>query len=182
MTSQIPDTFIYEGESFELVYLEGGDLIIPQDYGMNPKMLHTACYRGFYSTYEIKYKQLLLQQMVVGEIETEYPVINGVQPQPEDYKVCYENLNLVTDFTGTLRIAKELIRELYIHMGYQKGTAYEKLLEFQWEHGNLISVKDLSEENSRKRGQFKEKTENQSPLELIDKSFDLTYDDLEDEL
>lgn len=181
MTGQIPDTFIYNEDKFELVYLSGGDLITPKKYGMNPQMLHTACYRGFYSTYEIKNNQLLLQEMVVGEITGEYPEINGVQPKQQNYAVCYENLNLLTDFTGVIRIAKELIDTLYIHMGYQKGTAYKTLLEFQFQHGNLIDVKDLSEQNKRKRGAFKQSTENESSLEVINQSFDLTLDDLKDD-
>lgn len=179
MTGQIPDTFIYNEDKFELVYLKGGNLITPQDYDMNPQMLHTACYRGFYSTYEIKNNQLLLQEMVVGEITGQYPEINGVQPKQQDYRV-YENLNLLTDFTGIIRIAKELIDALYIHMGYQKGTAYEILLEFQFQHGHLIDFKDLSEQNRKKRGAFKQDTKNKSPLEIVNDSFDLTLDDLEE--
>ena len=37
MTSQIPDTFIYNGEKCELVALDGEGLITPKDYCMNPK-------------------------------------------------------------------------------------------------------------------------------------------------
>ncbi|MTF37488.1 hypothetical protein [Cyanobacterium aponinum] len=179
MTGQIPDTFIYKEDKFELVYLKGGDLITPQDYGMNPQMLHTTCYRGFYSTYEIKDNQLLLQEMVVGEITGQYPEINGVEPKQQDYRVYYENLSLLTDFTGVIRIAKELIDTLYIHMGYQKGTAYKTLLELKFQHGSLINVKDLSKQN--RKGAFKKSTEKTSPLNIINNSFDLTFDDLLEE-
>jgi hypothetical protein len=61
MTSQIPDTFLYKGEKYELVGLSGEGLIIPQDYGMQPQMLETACYRGFYSTYEITPEQFAIR-------------------------------------------------------------------------------------------------------------------------
>ncbi|WP_041923004.1 hypothetical protein [Cyanobacterium aponinum] len=148
---------------------------------MNPQMLHTACYRGFYSTYEIKDNQLLLQEMVVGEIKGQYPEINGVEPKQQDYGVYYENLRLLTDFTGVIRIAKELIDTLYIHMGYQKGTAYNTLLELKFQHGNLIDIRDLSKQNTRKRGAFKKSIEKTSPLNIIDNSFDLTFDDLLEE-
>ncbi|NJN13813.1 MAG: hypothetical protein HC815_40425, partial [Richelia sp. RM1_1_1] len=80
MTSQIPDTFIYNGEEYELIALDGEGLITPQDYGMNPEMLHTACYRGFYSTYEITNDGLFLTEMVIGEVEEGYKSIQGIMP------------------------------------------------------------------------------------------------------
>lgn len=53
MTAQIPDTFIFNGEEYSLIGMKGGDLISPEQFGMLPGMLHTACYRGFYATYEL---------------------------------------------------------------------------------------------------------------------------------
>ncbi|MEH1867409.1 MAG: hypothetical protein V7K69_20695 [Nostoc sp.] len=78
MTSQIPDTFLYNAEEYELVALDGERLIT---YGMQPQMLHTACYRGFYSTYEITNDGLFLTEMVIGEVEEGHKSIQGIMPK-----------------------------------------------------------------------------------------------------
>ncbi|MEM4721363.1 MAG: hypothetical protein QXT73_04815 [Candidatus Methanomethylicaceae archaeon] len=49
MTAQIPEKFFYKGELFDLVGIEGGNLVFPQDFGMEPEALHTACWRGLFS-------------------------------------------------------------------------------------------------------------------------------------
>jgi hypothetical protein len=69
--------------------------------------------------------------------------------------------------------------ELYIHMGYQKGTAFRVLLELEFDNGNLIDFKDLSDLNAQKRGAFKNYAKTR-PGEVVDKSFDLNFDDLID--
>lgn len=47
MTAQISDTFLFKGDQYSLIGMSGGDLISPEQFGMEPKMIHTACYRGF---------------------------------------------------------------------------------------------------------------------------------------
>ncbi|ODG97124.1 MULTISPECIES: hypothetical protein [unclassified Nostoc] len=159
MTSQIPDTFLYQGEKYELVALDGERLITPQDYGMKPQMLHTACYRGFYSTYEITNDGLFLTEMVIGEVEEGHKSIQGIMPklpsQNSHGYPTYKGLRLITPFAGRIRLGKDFIQELYVHMGYQKPTAYETLLEFAFEVGKLVSMQDISDENSKNRGAFK---------------------------
>lgn len=53
MTAQIPDTFLYKGERSQLIGLKREGLASPGQFGMEPVMLHTACYRGFYAMYEL---------------------------------------------------------------------------------------------------------------------------------
>ena len=78
MTGQIPDNVIYEGETYELVGVSGGELYEPQDFGLIPTSPHTANYRGFVSTYEIEENALILNSMeiTVEEASDEYPKIN----------------------------------------------------------------------------------------------------------
>lgn len=180
MTSQIPDTFVYKDEKYELVGLSGESLVTPQDYGMQPQMLHTACYRGFYSTYEITEDGLFLTQMVIGEVEGGHKPIQGIMPKlPPNERhgyPTYQGLKLLTPFTGKIRLAKDFIRELYVHMGYQKGSAYETLLEFSFEAGKLINVQDISVENSQNRGAFKKHFETSEVVQSIKESFSLNID------
>jgi hypothetical protein len=180
MTAQIPDTFLYHGEEYELVALDGEGLIIPQDYGMKPDELHTACYRGFYSIYEITNDGLFLTEMVIGEVEEGYKSIQGIMPtlpskDSYDYPT-YKGLRLLTPFTGRIRLGKDFIKDLYIHMGYQKASAYETLLEFTFEAGKLVSTQDKSAENAKNRGAFKKRFETGNLVQSINESFSLDID------
>jgi hypothetical protein len=180
MTAQIPDTFIYDGEEYELVALDGEGLIIPQDYGMEPEMLHTACYRGFYSTYEITNDGLFLTEMVIGEVEEGHKSIQGIMPKiPSDRfhgYPTYKGLRLLTPFTGRIRLGKDFIKDLYIHMGYQKASAFETLLEFAFEAGKLVSMQDKSADNAKNRGAFKKRFETGNSIQSINESFSLDID------
>ena len=60
MTAQISDTFLFKGDEYSLIGMNGGDLASPEQFGMEPEMIHTACYRGFYATYEFTEKTLEL--------------------------------------------------------------------------------------------------------------------------
>lgn len=177
MTSQIPDRFLYIGEQYTLVALDGEGLIKPQDYGMKPKMLHTGCYRGFYSTYEVTNDGLFLTEMVIGKVEEGYQPIQAIMPKQPDSNshsyFTYKGLKLFAPFTGTLKIAKDFIKELYIHMGYQKASAYETVLEFKFEKGKFVMMKDISSENATKRGNFKERFETGDIMQSIEESFSL---------
>jgi len=64
-----PDTFLFEGEEYSLIGISGGDLVLPQQSGMEPKMLHTACYRGFVATYEVTKEALYLRELTLAGID-----------------------------------------------------------------------------------------------------------------
>lgn len=153
MTSQIPDTFLYEGEEYELVGVDGEKLITPQDYGMNPEMLHTACYRGFYCTYQLTNDGLFLTQMVIGKVEEGYQPIDGIMPklpsQDSHSELTYQGLKLLTPFTGKLLLGQNCIGEL--SSGYEDATSYQTLLEFTLEAGKLVTMRDISAENAKNR-------------------------------
>ncbi len=177
MTAQISDTFLYNGEEYSLVALDGERLITPQDYGMQPAMLHTACYRGFYSTYEIISEALFLIEMTIGEVEEGYQPIQDILPTLPDENSysypTYKGLKLLTPFTGKIRLGKDFIQDLYIHMGYQKASAYETLLEFTFDAGKLVSTQDLSASNAKKQGAFKKRFETGESMQSIEESFSL---------
>ena len=61
-------------------------------------------------------------------------------------------------------------------MGYQKATAYKTLLEFTFEAGKLVTIKDISAENAKKRGVFKKRFETGDSVQSIEESFSLNID------
>lgn len=162
MTGQIPDIFRYEGEEYDLVGIDGESLYEPQDFGINPQMASTACWRGYQLIYDCKDKQLILDHMHVRT--NDKIVVNGVSPKTSEktdgmsfFNTIYENLELKTKFTGTLLLAKDFISEMYVHMGFQSPEAFRTVIEIQVSDGDILEVKDLSDEmeGRRKRGPMK---------------------------
>ncbi|HAX98084.1 MAG TPA: hypothetical protein DCY12_04150 [Candidatus Atribacteria bacterium] len=65
MTAQIPDEFIFKGKKYELVGIKGDDLFSPETVGMEPEMMHTASYRGFYAKYRLTQEALYLSELTI---------------------------------------------------------------------------------------------------------------------
>lgn len=177
MTAQIPDTFLFNGEQYSLIGISGGDLVSPDQFGMEPEMLHTACYRGFYTTYELTGGILYLRELTLREKNGNYLPIEGIEPVKEEYQATYRGLNMVVPFTGKIRLAKDFIEELYIHMGYQKATAFKTVLDITLKDGRIVDIKDRSQEMEQKRGAFfKHYYESQSRIKAIVEAFSLDMD------
>ncbi len=178
MTGQISDTFLFKGDEYSLIGMKGGDLVSPEQFGMEPEHLHTACHRGFYATYELTGEALYLRELTLREKNGRYLRIGDVKPKKSvKYKVArYHGLSVIVPFTGTIRLAKDFIDEFYIHMGYQKPTAFKTVLDITLQHGKVVEVKDRSQEMERKRGGFKEHYESGNMLERIEEAFSLDMD------
>lgn len=175
MTSQISDTFLYKRKEFDLIGHEGGELFSPKEIGMEPEMITTACWRGYFATYAIIRSKLVLQELTIHERNGNYPPIGGVQPEKDEYEAIYRSLNLSVTFTGKLRLARNFIEEFYIHMGFQKPSAYKTVLDFAIENGKVVDMKDRSAELEAMRGDFKRRY-GDNPLFLIDEAFNLGMD------
>jgi hypothetical protein len=163
MTAQIPDTFLFKDEAYSLIGMTEGILASPEQFGMEPQMIHTACRRGFFATYEITEKALFLRELTVKERTGNYQSIGGIQPKHEDYQATYHGLSQVVPFTGKIRLAKNFIKELYIHMGYQKPTAFKTVFDITLNTGVIVDIKDRSKEMEKKRGDFKKNYKSLSP-------------------
>ena len=176
MTAQISDSFMFEGEEYSLIGMRGGDLASPEQFGMEPKMLNTACYRGFIATYEVTKEALYLRELTLREKNGNYLPIDEIQPEKEQYQATYHDLNVVVPFTGKIRLAKGFIHDLYIHMGFQKPSAFETVLDLTLKDGRVVKILDRSKEMEQKRGEFKERYETGSRLEAIEEAFSLDMD------
>ena len=160
MTAQISDTFIYKGEGYSLIGIEGEGLAKPQDFGMKPVMIHTGCRRGFQSTYEITDDGIYLKEMTLNEEKENYKLINGVKPIIDDeWGATYKDINIRVSFTGKIRLAKDFIQELYVHMGFQKPSAFKTVIDLRFEDGRIVETNDRSKEVEAIRGRFKKRYE-----------------------
>jgi hypothetical protein len=176
MTAQIADTFLYKNENYSLLGIKGGSLISPQQFGMEPVRLSTACYRGFYGTYELTEEALFLKELTLAEKNGNYLPIQGIKPEKSDYQATYHDLNIVVQFTGRIRLARDFIQELYIHMGYQKPTAFKTVYDITLKEGRVTNVKDRSKEIAQKRGNCKKNYESGNTIERIEDAFILDMD------
>jgi hypothetical protein len=176
MTAQISDTIIFEGERYSIIGLRGSCLFTPMQFGMEPEGMHTACYRGFYATYELTDEELFLRELTIRDRNGRYPPISGVDAVTTGHEATYTNLAHQIQFSGEIRFAKDFIEELYIHMGFQKPTAFKTVYDTTLENGKLVDVKDRSREMEEKRGAFRKQYEAENIAKRIEDSFSLDMD------
>jgi hypothetical protein len=173
MTAQITDTVVYRGEEHSLIGLEPPIIFHPLQVGLDPAMIDTACYRGYYCTYAIEDDRLSMTELTLREREGNYPSLSPVPPVPDRSGAhCYKGLHWEMDYTGALRLARGFLREFYIHMGYQKASAFETVLDLRLKAGRVAAIRDRSAEAASKRGAFKRHFE-ENVARGIDESFDL---------
>jgi len=196
MTAQIADSFIYQCERHDLIGMTGDAVLFnPKAFGMNPSPSTSACWRGYYCDYEVKTDGIYLRDLMIHEKSEQrkplngvmlvawprssrspvgqYKPLNGVTPVVDGYGGKYENLNLLVPFTGQLRLARGLIRELSIHMGFQKPTAYEHVFDLTFDKGFLIRTNDRSTEVAERRGEFRKWYATHSGIESVAEAFSL---------
>ena len=176
MTSQISDKFLFKGDEYSLIAMTEGSLASPEQFGMEPEMIHTACYRGFYATYELTGDALYLRALTLREKNGNYLPIGTIQPVTEDYQATYRGLSEVIPFTGKIRLAKDFIEEMYIHMGYQKPTSFKVVLDIALKDGQVVEIRDRSQEMEQKRGAFKQHYESGDMVQTIEEAFSLDMD------
>jgi hypothetical protein len=178
MTAQISDTFIFQGREYGLIGESGGDLASPQRFGIKPISVCNSCYRGYYATYELTNEALYLRELSLFSENDYYPPIQGITPVKYgeyDY-YTYEGLSLKMNFTRKMRLARGFIQKYYVHMGYQKATAFETVLDITLKGGRILEIKDRSEEMAQKRGAFKSRFHSGNILQTNAEAFSLDLD------
>ncbi|TFF84334.1 hypothetical protein EU524_01190 [Candidatus Thorarchaeota archaeon] len=184
MTGQVSDEFRVEGNIYALVGVNGEGLYVPADFGMETFSSCTACWRGYVMQYDVKDDELLLVGM---DLNTKNPVsINGVEPveATESFmKYRYVDIGLKTNFTGTILLGADFMSERYVHMGFQSAESYRKVIELVVENGDVLEIRDLSEEmEERRKSGMEEKPREPSSLgdgvlsTWIKDRFSLDYD------
>lgn len=167
MTAQIGDIYKYEKKEFTIVALSSAMPFDPKNFGMESHPSSTACYRGYWCEYAIENDELFLKDLYLFNVEDKYPPLNGVEVSPQEFveyecytgseKKCekitspahfghrvYKDVNLPIPYTGKILLGDGFMQEYYIHMGFQRGWAYEKLIELVFEEGILLECNDLS--------------------------------------
>lgn len=147
MTAQIGDKFYYKGNRYEFVSLENEIKFHPRDLGLTPMGCCTCCWRGHWCEYEISPEGLFLQNLFICTMGDNYPDVDGVKVLGEKSVMgcsVYPNLNKKVSYNGKLIVGTDFLREYYIHAGYQRPWAYKTVLEFSFEDGKMVAIKDIS--------------------------------------
>ena len=168
MTAQISDKFRYRDKARALAGINGSGLFNPRQYGIQPIMLSTACYRGYYCAYEIADDALFLTEVHLGlgpeDMATaargEGPKLFGKVPSwdcesvPDtpayvpagrplgDFKV--DGLRELVPFKGGLLLGDRFIEEMYIYMEPIPPYKYRVLHELVFDAGRLVEEHDRS--------------------------------------
>jgi hypothetical protein len=211
LTAQIADKFFFENDEYSLIGMSGGDLFLSDECDMQPEMLSTACYSGFYATYEITKVGFYLRKLTIREKNAYYPIIGGVLPKLAYYEninensdeliwpkeksikaqsivehhhnlewlkmncrvmnATYSEMDLKINFTGQIRLAKDFIDALYVHMGYQKPSSFNTVLDLTFRDGELVEINDRSNDVGKIRGKFKEDYDSVNSLKGVINAF-----------
>ena len=86
MTAQIPDTYRYKSKVYDIVAMTNPMGFDPRDYGLEPHSSCTACWRGYWCEYAIKYGKLIMERLLLYNKDGNYPDFNGVHVSPQEYK------------------------------------------------------------------------------------------------
>lgn len=169
MTAQIHDEFMLKGKDYSIVGVNGRALFEPQQYGLEPVSLCSACWRGFYCKYTLVNERLLLDTLyistsdkVTSDLKTRLgPELFGIKPsKPEErfswFEYCYSGLNLPVNFTGGLLIANGFINEFYVHMGFHPAWKFKKVYEMLFQDGVNIELLDISQKIEVIRAKMRE--------------------------
>lgn len=166
MTAQLPDTVLFEDQTYNLAGVEGEGLFKPAQYGLEVVMASTACWRGYLCTYAVVEDRLLLEAIdaMAGRYEgdeddfvpIELPVIHGhagerVGGHGAMFNAAYRGLGLPVAFTGRLLLGDGLMEELFDEVGAPPPWVYRRVLGLQFFGGVLTGREDLSEQMAAAR-------------------------------
>lgn len=66
MTAQIGDTFKFKGEDYSIVAISTPIGFNPQNYGITPELICTACWNGYWCEYEISDTGIFLKNLYIN--------------------------------------------------------------------------------------------------------------------
>ena len=172
MTAQISDRVFFKSDEYSIIGITG-ELVSPEQFSMTSKKISTACYRGFFATYEFTEEYLYLREFTLNAKDGNYLPIEGIDPVKNGFEGTYQNLSMVVPFTGRIRLGKDFFRECYIHMGFQKASGCKTVLDLSLKEGRVVEITDRSQEMNQKRGAFKNRYESGNKVQTIAEAFSL---------
>ena len=167
MSAQIGDIYKYQGKEYTVVALSSSIMFDPKDFGLEPHASSSACWRGYWCEYSIENDEIKLKDLYLFNRDNNYPPLNGKEVSPQEFEELecygkkrkkpkkatlpahfghrhYKDVDMPIAYTGRILLGDGFMQEYYIHMGFQRGWAYRKLIELVFEEGILLECNDLS--------------------------------------
>ena len=199
MTAQINDCFSYQNHIFSVAGISEGNLFDPSTLELQPSGVCTACYRGYQVLYALVDHHLVVADLHVNLLQDPEnkqferkpgPVINGVVPEAADEEADFDffnnhyiGINFHLEYSGGLLLAKDFIKDLYVHMGFHPAWKYKHVLELIFENGVLQAEYDRSNAMAELRERLVQNKDSQQRItsheeiqKFIERAFDRTYE------
>ncbi|MBQ7357194.1 MAG: hypothetical protein IJW65_00485 [Clostridia bacterium] len=155
MSGQMADNLNFNGTEYNILMKTDIIPFEPSAYGVEPDgEMCSMCWRGYWCGYDVRNGMLVLDDLNINTPDGVYPPINGVAPlidaKTGNYVadigfLKYSGLGIKIEYRGKMVIGRGFLRDFYIHMGVQRGWAFETLIELSFEGGVLVGVVDLSD-------------------------------------
>src|SRR5262249_3542385 len=100
------------------------------------------CWRGFVCTYLVEGQRLLLDQLAIN-LDEPAPILFGVRPKPDTgelrlFDAVYDRLRHPVPSSGGLLLARDLLKELYVHIGFNPAWKDREVHELVFRDGALV--------------------------------------------
>ena len=148
MTDQIHDRLIYRGYEHIIYAVSGNGPLTPEELGIRPIFMSTACSRGYYMVYGCDNNNVYLKEMTVHTENDIYPEIDGFYRFRGVNDIwttmTYTGWKAITSFTGGLIIGRDLRRGGgTVYMSYWKTC--KTIIELTFNNGILEKESDHSD-------------------------------------
>ena len=160
MTTQFQDEVHFRAVRYAITAIDGDGLFEPNDHGLHPRALSSACWRGYICSYRVDGGALHLTHLEIGLPSGEDPAaarIFGCAPAPRPANAWHPDathfeLAAAVDFTGRLLLGAGHVRGAYLNMGFHPAWLYKDVHELAFDHGQLLTSTDHSTTVAELRG------------------------------
>jgi len=176
LTAQFDDTVVLSNKKYILLQAVGEGLFLPQQFGMRPHALGTACYRGFYLTYSLTENKLFLQDLTLREAHGNYVPINRVTPVIKNSRASYQHLNLQVQFSGVIRLVASEIKNFQSPptMNLRYLARFRSVIDAYLDAGIVTVLEDRSADIHNTRISHYEDDKTSNVISMIEENFKLS--------
>jgi hypothetical protein len=188
MTAQASEYIRCSDKRYAIAAIENEWPFQPQAYGFTPKMMSTACWRGYQCTYCVTDDRLYLDSLRINIGNLAPREWLGVTPTKGKFFRYdggweYNGVALPISYSGGVVLGHDFIREFYVHMGFHRPHCYKEVLEIVFRNGCVVERIDHSERMAELRAHLNsssanlDKPDHGAIKRFVDAAFSLKYED-----
>ena len=144
MSKRLAGDFFYKDRSYQLASWEKNLTLPLEEYGISLDPKNSLTGTGTINEFVIS-DGLCIGNIGVSTRDGRFPPINDVSPRSSCGNYAfYTDVNLKLDYTGSLLLGRQTNAFYSPKKDCQWPWAFHELMEFTFEHGNLVAVKNQS--------------------------------------